>query len=47
MPLWFLYNSATDCQGGGGGGVENWFRLLLKHYVVLSLIPLPPLFSDP
>ena len=44
MPLWFLYNSATDCQGGGGGGggLENWFRLHLKHYVVLSLIPLPP-----
>ena len=20
MPLWFLYNSATDCQGGGGVG---------------------------
>ena len=30
----------------GGGGVENWFGLDLKHYVVLSPIPLPLLFSQ-
>ena len=47
-PLWLLYNSAIDYQQcrGGGGGVENWFGLDLKHYVVLSLIPLPLLFSQ-
>ena len=27
---------------GEGGGIDDWFRLHLKHYVVLSLIPLPP-----
>ena len=30
MPLWFLYNSATDCQGGGGGGGRKLVQITLK-----------------
>ena len=44
--LLLTISSVGGGGGGGGGGVENWFGLDLKHYVVLSPIPLPLLFSQ-